>query len=222
LRRQRIGRSLARVRRPRTIAPERSAHRRLSSTPSPSRGSNEGNTGNSRDFWSKSDRQPFGTPLISSTCRSNSLSLLTGNFVERIRYQKKITVNQNPRNSESWNGGGWQLAGDSYRFPSGCIQTPFRAREASLLAGFYCPHLTSSRPIPHHPARSNHLSCVDRQFNLHSCGSRPRIAERKGKRDEEPPVLAAGFEPTRDFHPCRFSSSTEPYPPASIPSNPVQ
>jgi len=41
---------------------------------------NEGNTGSSRDFWSKSDGQRFGTPLISSTCRSNSLSRLTGNF----------------------------------------------------------------------------------------------------------------------------------------------
>src|SRR5271163_2479952 len=29
------------------------------------------------------------------------------------------------------------------------------------------------------------------------------------------------FEPTRDFHPRRFSSSTESSPPPSIPSNPV-
>jgi hypothetical protein len=30
-----------------------------------------------------------------------------------------------------------------------------------------------------------------------------------------------GFEPTRDFHPCRFSSSRESCPPVSRLSNPV-
>ncbi len=38
---------------------------------------------------SKSDSHLFGTPLISSTYRSNSLSRLTGNFVERIGNQKR-------------------------------------------------------------------------------------------------------------------------------------
>jgi hypothetical protein len=35
------------------------------------------------------------------------------------------------------------------------------------------------------------------------------------------PAEGVGFEPTRDFHPCRFSSSTESRPPVSIPSNPL-
>src|SRR6266478_9434570 len=96
----------------------------------------ERNTGNSRDFWSKSDSQRFGTPLISSTCRSNSLGRLT----ERIRNQKEITVNQKPRNSQSWNGGGHQhAAGTRTGFLPEIIQTPFRAREALLLARFLVP-----------------------------------------------------------------------------------
>ena len=42
---------------------------------------------------------------------------------------------------------------------------------------------------------------------------------RSGKTDDL--AEGVGFEPTRDFHPCRFSSSTEYSPPLSKPSNPV-
>jgi hypothetical protein len=57
--------------------------------------------------------------------------------------------------------------GDSYRFPSGDIQTPFRAREDLLLARFLVPQ---SHFIPPHTASSGQIKpsvvCRNRQFKL--------------------------------------------------------
>ena len=69
--------------------------------------------------------------------------------------KKEITVNQKPRNSESWNGGGHQhAAGTRTGFLPEIIQTPFRAREALLLARFLVPQ---SHFIPPHTASSRQI-----------------------------------------------------------------
>ena len=86
-------------------------------------------------------------PLISSTCRSNSLRRLRGNFVERIRNQKRD--NGEPETTEQRKLERRRTAaccGDSYRFPSGDYSDPFQSPR-SLIVG-----PVSSAPIPLHPA----------------------------------------------------------------------
>src|SRR5258708_32964840 len=73
--------------------------------------------GRARDFWSKANSQLFGNPLISSSCRSNSLSRQTGNFLERIRNQKRD--NTEPKTTEQ-------------RLPTRALDRPTRERSLSL------------------------------------------------------------------------------------------
>jgi len=116
---------------------------------------NEGNAGNSRDFWSKSDSQRFGTPLISSTCRWNSLSRLTGNFVERIRNQKRD--NCEPKTTEQRKLKRRQMASmlrgvlpvflpEIFR-PLSEPEKPHRWPVLLLQYNFIPPHTASSRQI---------------------------------------------------------------------------
>jgi len=89
----------------------------------------------------------FRNPLISSTCRSNSLSRLTGNFVERNRNQKRD--NCEPKATEQRKLERRRTpacCGDSYRFPSGDYSDPFQSPR-SLIVG-----PVSSAPIPLHPS----------------------------------------------------------------------
>ena len=104
------------------------------------------NTGKSRDFWSKSDSHLFGTPLISSTCRSNSLSRQTGNFLERIRYQKRDNCEPEPTEQRKLErrrmAAGRGLVPVSFRMYSDPFESP-----RSLIVG-----PVSTAPIPLHPA----------------------------------------------------------------------
>ena len=165
----------------------------------------KGNTGNSCDFRSKSDSQRFRNPLISSTCRSNSLSRLTGNFLQRIRNKKRD--NGEPKTAEQRKLEGGRMTaccGNSYRFPSRDIQIPFRARE-SLIGGPVPTAPIRLHPIPHHPARSNHPSCADRQFNSIVALPRKPASVGGAKRFANAQALAVRGAPTLSSRPCARS-----------------
>jgi hypothetical protein len=105
---------------------------------------NDRNTGKSRDFWSKSESQLFRNPVTSSTCRSNSLSRQTGNFLERIRNPKRH--NSEPRPTE-------QRTDAEDCMPQGLVpgafqrySDPFQSLRSLIVLA------VSTAPIPLHPA----------------------------------------------------------------------